>query len=466
MVRRLPLDIPATLAAWPQQVRLWKALAVLTLLLVVGVFVGVRTLVARWKQRRLDAIEDQSLPAIELFQRGDVRAALEQFESLLKQAPQSVALRVWKAKSLAALGRGDEALTLFNEALDKDPPGWGLAFRSDFLMGRGDPAGALRDVSRAITEGNRTVANFLRRGIIYESQGEFDKAAKDYSRAVELDPKHSVALFRRGDLRRQRGDLLGAIGDLNQAIALEPGFHSALNIRGICWWEAREYERAIADYSAAIETGSAESPVYSNRGYSLTVLGRLDEALRDFDQSLRLNPANVHAILGRSRLWREAGDQKRLDQDLQASLKLSPQDPQVVATVGYRLLELGNIAKGFEFLSRAAELAPHDAGLQNGLAWTLASYPSPEARMSAVAVAAATRACELTKWSNPAYLDTLAASLADAGRFDDAVARQSQAIEMIDAPEKGDYEQRLQLYQSGRPYREEFRIRFPHERRQ
>ena len=466
MVRRLPLDIPATLAAWPQQVRLWKALAVLTLLLVVGVFVGVRTLVARWKQRRLDAIEDQSLPAIELFQRGDVRAALEQFESLLKQAPQSVALRVWKAKSLAALGRGDEALTLFNEALDKDPPGWGLAFRSDFLMGRGDPAGALRDVSRAITEGNRTVANFLRRGIIYESQGEFDKAAKDYSRAVELDPKHSVALFRRGDLRRQRGDLLGAIGDLNQAIALEPGFHSALNIRGICWWEAREYERAIADYSAAIETGSAESPVYSNRGYSLTVLGRLEEALRDFDQSLRLNPANVHAILGRSRLWREAGDQKRLDQDLQASLKLSPQDPQVVATVGYRLLELGNIAKGFEFLSRAAELAPHDAGLQNGLAWTLASYPSPEARMSAVAVAAATRACELTKWSNPAYLDTLAASLADAGRFDDAVARQSQAIEMIDAPEKGDYEQRLQLYQSGRPYREEFRIRFPHEPRQ
>ena len=80
MVRRLPLDIPATLAAWPQQVRLWKALAVLTLLLVVGVFVGVRTLVARWKQRRLDAIEDQSLPAIELFQRGAVRAALEQFE--------------------------------------------------------------------------------------------------------------------------------------------------------------------------------------------------------------------------------------------------------------------------------------------------------------------------------------------------------------------------------------------------
>ncbi|HVJ69794.1 MAG TPA: tetratricopeptide repeat protein [Caulifigura sp.] len=452
------------LAAWPQQIRLWKGLAILVLLLLVGAVVGVRTLFARWKQKRLDAIEDQALPAIETFQRGDVRSALEQFEALLKQAPHSVAIRVWKAKSLAALGRDDEALALFNEALEKDPPGWGLAFRCDYLTARGDYAAALRDITQAIAEGSRTAGNFLRRGMIHEFQGAFDKALKDYSKSMELDPRQSAGFFRRGDLRRQQGDLKGAIDDLNQAIALEPGFHSAMNIRGICWWEAREYERAVADYSAAIKAGAAESPVYSNRGYSLTVLGRLEDALKDFDQSLRKDPANVHALLGRSRVWREQGDLKRVDQDLQACLKLSPQDPQILATVGYRLLERGDIRKGFELISRAAQLAPNDAGLQNGLAWTLASHPSPEARMPAAAVSAATRACELTNWRNPAYIDSLAAALADAGHFDEAIARQSQAMEMMAAEDQGEYERRLRLYQSSQPYREEFRIKFPHER--
>ena len=67
----------------------------------------------------------------------------------------------------------------------------------------------------------------------------------------------------------------------------------------------------------------------------------------------------------------------------------------------------------------------------------------------------ATRACELTKWKNPRFLNTLAAAQAEAGDFDAAVKSQERAIELLtDERQKDDYRSRLVLYQAKKPYRE------------
>ena len=70
------------------------------------------------------------------------------------------------------------------------------------------------------------------------------------------------------------------------------------------------------------------------------------------------------------------------------------------------------------------------------------------------AIRYATRACELTDYTSPGYLDTLAASHAEAGRFDDAVRWQEKAIKLVDADRKADYEARLEQYEAGSPFRE------------
>ena len=100
------------------------------------------------------------------------------------------------------------------------------------------------------------------------------------------------------------------------------------------------------------------------------------------------------------------------------------------------------------------------AGPLNGHAWWKATYPVAELRNGPEAIENATKACELTDWQNPAYVDTLAAAYAETGDFDSAVKWQKKAIDLLTKeqralPQAG-FELRLRLYELGLPARESF----------
>jgi len=103
----------------------------------------------------------------------------------------------------------------------------------------------------------------------------------------------------------------------------------------------------------------------------------------------------------------------------------------------------------------AVRLSPEDFEAHNSLAWLLATCRDGAYRNGAEAVRLATTACRLTKEPDAQLLDTLAAALAEAGRFVEAVEIQKQAIELAAPKLKSELEPRLNLYLAGKPFREE-----------
>jgi len=92
----------------------------------------------------------------------------------------------------------------------------------------------------------------------------------------------------------------------------------------------------------------------------------------------------------------------------------------------------------------------------NNLAWLQATCPVAELRNGAKAIEYATKACELTKWKTANNVDTLAAAYAESGDFKSAEKWQKEAINLLTEKEpagwRAEFEARLKLYQSGKPY--------------
>jgi hypothetical protein len=100
---------------------------------------------------------------------------------------------------------------------------------------------------------------------------------------------------------------------------------------------------------------------------------------------------------------------------------------------------------------------PQHLSLLNDKAWSLATSRDDKQRNGPLAIELATKACAGTDWSCATTLDTLAAAYAEAGRFNEAVQYQQNAILML-TPEFqflfAEFQQRLELYSRGVPYRQ------------
>lgn len=115
-----------------------------------------------------------------------------------------------------------------------------------------------------------------------------------------------------------------------------------------------------------------------------------------------------------------------------------------------------NLDRKITLYTAAIELAPDDALALNNKAWLLATASNPQVRGGQEAVRLARESVRLG--DAPEYRDTLAAAYAEAGQFDDAIAEQERAMEMLREAgrhnEIADLQTRLNLYRNGQPYRQ------------
>ena len=92
------------------------------------------------------------------------------------------------------------------------------------------------------------------------------------------------------------------------------------------------------------------------------------------------------------------------------------------------------------------------------MAWQLATHPLEAERDGEKAVAWAKEACELSDWSQPACLDTLAAAYAERGDFEQALKWAQEAVvalpDDVDAKILDALTKRRALFESGMPYRQ------------
>jgi tetratricopeptide (TPR) repeat protein len=156
-----------------------------------------------------------------------------------------------------------------------------------------------------------------------------------------------------------------------------------------------------------------------------------------------------------------AEEQTRLPEALEhytAALKLNPNDAGTRNNYGVALVASQRVEDGVNQFEEALKISPKNVFALQSLAWLRATSKHASIYRPADAVPLARRGVEASQGKDEWMIDTLAAALAAAGNFDEAISTQQRAIELVrqkrNPSAEAEMQQRLQLYRAGRPFRE------------
>lgn len=254
-----------------------------------------------------------------------------------------------------------------------------------------------------------------KRGEVFENENRLTEAESDYLDALRNDPECWRAEHALGVIAARNGNADEAGRRFNRTLLLNPEFAKAYSNRAALAVQRGDFEAALNDYQQAIEIDPDFEPAHTGRGRVCHMLGRLDEGLQHLD----------------------------------AAELLSPEDGMIATGRGDLLVDLGRYGQAKQAYERAISLDPQSPAAYRNLAWMQATCPQTEYRDGAAAVANIEKAAQLAGGSDDLTLDTKAAALAAAGRYEEAAKIQQEAIAAAPESDAAAYRERLALYQQG-----------------
>jgi protein O-mannosyl-transferase len=222
---------------------------------------------------------------------------------------------------------------------------------------------------------------------------------------------------------KNEGTLIARIADSN-VNALGHAEYSTYLLRHSQLAQAQ----AECEKASAIPPNNPAFPVLL--GEILLAEGKYDQAIEKLQLALRLdhNMDNARLELGQAYL----ANNRVADaaEEFKAVLQNEPRNFVAHHWLARTFLIQGKAANAAAEYHASLAAQINQPTTLNDLAWLLATDPHAEIRRGAEAVQLASRACELTRGQEPAFLGTLAAAYAEAGDFDKAVRAGKSAYDI------------------------------------
>ena len=262
--------------------------------------------------------------AIEEQQKGDLTAAIRDYQAVLAQRPETLAARVNLGAALAHTGQLDAAIAQYEAALKLAPQ-----------------LGSVH----------------LDLGLAYARRGDLAGALREYQAAYQASPHEVRIAILLGDAEARSGkagDAIALLAPLEAANAGNPDFEYALGESLIAGGHRREGVAQIE--KSASMSSSADAWMFA--GSTLLDLGEFQQARRDLDCAMRINPAlpGLSTLDGTAR--DKDGDAKAAEPAFRQALAQNPNDFEANLYLGAILYQRRDMDEAKKYLDKAVELKP------------------------------------------------------------------------------------------------------------
>ena len=281
----------------------------------------------------------------------------------------------------------------------------------------------------ACTSRNVIAQNHL--GNALAARGQLDEAIVHYQKVLEIDPDFGWARLGLGDVLLARGQIDGAIAQYQAVLKAHADSKLAHFDLGNALANRGQIDEAIAHYRKALEIQPDYADAHNNLGIALAARGRFEEATTHYRKALEIQPDYANASYNLGIALAGCGQFDEALVYLQPALELRPDDAELQSTLGNILAARGQFQDAVAHYRKALEIRPDDLAAQKNLAWLRATCPVASQRNGGEALELAQRANRRCDGKRPDVLDTLAAAYAEIGWFQEAVAAEGKALELV-----------------------------------
>ena len=355
---------------------------------------------------------------------GNLERGLQEAEAAARLAPGWPPTAYALSEAYSVLERPEDAVKALDAALQLNPLDvvlWRL--KAKVLLQARQPEAALPIALRAVELDPNTVFAHTTLGNIYGDLGRQDEAEAAYRKAFELDPSNGAACINLANALRKRGLLDEAEKLYRKATELEPNDAGAWSNLGGIFFDRGQFAEAEKCYRKALALAPDYSGIWVNLGEVLRISGRLDESEPLLRKAIELEPDNGEAHLGIGLLCAQRGQLAEAEQWMLRANELNPNTTieKYLAPVYH---SQGKLDQEERTLRHWVARNTNDFESCNSLAWHLAerSIKLDEA------LTLATRAAELAP-TNAGILDTLGWVYYQRGELDQAEAWLKKAVD-------------------------------------
>jgi tetratricopeptide (TPR) repeat protein len=322
--------------------------------------------------------------AICLFEGGQPAEALTALDEAIDRDPGFVPAWQRRGELLHESGRLDDAERAFLEVIARAPEASeGYAGLGKVLLARGDHAGAVERLERAIRLDHGNLAAHYALGRAYRALGRDDEARVELALGEEATTQYltdplsaEAALYPRGILYELhlaksmidegRADL--AIERLRRLAREFPEDVSVQNNLGGAYLAAGRLEEAKRALLDAIRLNPRHRSSFENLGECLARLRQMESALGMFDKAIALDPLAPRPHVGKARIFLAQGRTDDGIEALKTAIDLAPDEGPPRLFLAQVYLSLGRRTDGVHQLRAASRVDPASFETQVGVA--------------------------------------------------------------------------------------------------
>lgn len=209
--------------------------------------------------------------------------AIKDFDLALQKDKNHAPSYCDKARAEAELGKKEEALKNFEQAIKLKSDYVDAYYYRALLYHKLKDSRAIADFTKTIQLDPKKTDAYLKRGLYYYSNKQENEALKDFNKAIELKCSNLDVYYLRGKIMAQKGNSLDALNDFNEVLKKDPMHSAALIERGKIYLKQNKLEPALKDFNACIANRLNTEEIYAVRAECYIQMGRFDDALRDYN---------------------------------------------------------------------------------------------------------------------------------------------------------------------------------------